>query len=265
MKNLRFHYHMDIQFSEPVYEHTYTLKCVPQTTDAQEITDCRTNIFPEPKMQQGRDSFGNVMLYGNVKDLHSAFSVDVTGNAKTGTFSPARPVLDKDIAIYRYQTPLTIPGKAITGLRQECLGKETKLPLFERVYAYMNAVYKNMHYQKGRTDISTGAEAALELGCGVCQDYAHILLSLCREDRIPARYVVGMLLGEGESHAWVEIFDGTRWIGLDPTNQLVVDDMHIKISHGRDYRDCSINRGVFTGQAQQTQRILVEVEEEKQE
>lgn len=128
----------------------------------------------------------------------------------------------------------------------------------------MELVHENMNYTKGVTAIDTTAEEALQSGEGVCQDYAHILLSLCREERIPARYVVGMLLGEGESHAWIEAFDGKNWIGFDPTNNLIVDDAHIKISHGRDYQDCSINRGVFTGQARQKQRILVEVREEEQ-
>ncbi len=69
------------------------------------------------------------------------------------------------------------------------------------------------------------------------------------------------MTGDGESHAWVEIYDGVRWHGFDPTNNVPVEDSHIKISHGRDYRDCSINRGVFTGQAAQRQSILVEVTE----
>lgn len=125
----------------------------------------------------------------------------------------------------------------------------------------MNAVYESMQYTKGVTSISTTAEEALSLGQGVCQDYAHILLSLCREEKIPARYVVGLLLGEGESHAWIEAFDGERWRGFDPTNNRLAEEDHIKISHGRDYRDCSINRGVFTGRATQRQTVLVRVTE----
>ena len=101
----------------------------------------------------------------------------------------------------------------------------------------------------------------MELGCGVCQDYSHILISLCHLAGIPARYVVGMLTGEGASHAWVEIYQDEKWYALDPTNNLIVDDEHIKISHGRDYRDCLINQGVFTGCAKQTQEIQVVVEE----
>lgn len=264
MKNLQFHYYMDIEFSEPVYNHTYTLKCIPKTTDTQEITECTANICPENKVQRGVDSFGNITLYGNVEENHRVFSVNVRGTAKTGLLNQPLSNRDTDTAIYRYQTPLTMPGKRIRGLHQQLSGKEA-MPLSERVRYYMDAVYESMNYRKGMTDINTTAEDALNLGSGVCQDFTHILLSLCREDKIPARYVVGMLLGEGESHAWAEVFDGKGWIGFDPTNNAVVHDSHIKISHGRDYQDCSINRGVFTGQSRQKQRIFVEVTEEGHE
>ena len=94
----------------------------------------------------------------------------------------------------------------------------------------------------------------------MCQDYSHILISLCHMEKIPARYVVGMLEGEGLSHAWVEIYENGMWIGLDPTNDLVVGEQHIKVSSGRDYGDCTINQGIFTGAANQTQTASVVVE-----
>lgn len=88
------------------------------------------------------------------------------------------------------------------------------------------------------------------------------MIALMHMSGIPARYVVGMLQGEGLSHAWVEIYENGMWIGLDPTNNLVVSDRHIKISHGRDYKDCTINQGFFTGNADQRQQIRVSVTEE---
>ena len=94
----------------------------------------------------------------------------------------------------------------------------------------------------------------------MCQDYAHAMLALCRMAGIPCRYVVGMLMGEGQSHAWVEIAQEGFWYGLDPTNDIPVDSQHIKLSHGRDYGDCLINQGLFTGSAAQRQRVSVSVE-----
>ncbi|MGN0398228.1 MAG: transglutaminase family protein [Candidatus Fimimorpha sp.] len=96
----------------------------------------------------------------------------------------------------------------------------------------MEKVYQTLSYVKGATTVETSAEQALQLGQGVCQDYAHIMISLCRMAGIPSRYVVGMLIGEGLSHAWVEIESNGYWYGLDLTNFLVVNDQHIKISMG---------------------------------
>ena len=113
--------------------------------------------------------------------------------------------------------------------------------------------------------MDTTAEKALSGGSGVCQDYAHIMLALLRMDRIPCRYVAGMMMGEGSSHAWVEVWDDKRWIGYDPTNKKLVNEDYIKISNGRDFADCLVNQGIFTGNVTQTQEISVIVEEVRDE
>ncbi len=261
MKTLQFHYHMEIAFSEPVHSHIFTLKCLPQTGGTQRIKTCVYRISPGGRVQEGTDSFGNRMLYGTAEEEHSLFLVDVTGTAVTDVQDPDMPQNTPDVSIYRYRTPLTQPGRRIGELLEHCRKRTAGMSLYDKALVYMEAVHGSIQYGRGVTDINTAAEDALALGRGVCQDYSHILLALCREDRIPSRYVVGMLTGDGESHAWVEMYDGARWYGFDPTNNLPVEDSHIKISHGRDYRDCSINRGVFTGQAAQRQSILVEVTE----
>jgi transglutaminase-like putative cysteine protease len=70
-----------------------------------------------------------------------------------------------------------------------------------------------------------------------------------------------MMLGEGCSHAWVEVWNDRKWIGFDPTNRKPVNDEYIKISTGRDSEDCLVNQGIFTGNVTQTQEISVLVEE----
>ncbi len=255
---------MEISFSEPVHSHIYTLKCLPVTTGTQLIQECNYAVRPTDRIQESYDSFGNRMLYGTAEEEHTLFQVDVTGRAVTGICDADAPGEKTDISVYKYQTVLTKPQGRIGKLLADCRKQEgsMQLSLDEKARFYMQTVHERLEYGKGITTIHTTAEEALALGRGVCQDYAHVMLSLCREDRIPARYVVGMLMGEGESHAWVEIYDGMTWRGYDPTNDLVVNDSYIKISHGRDYSDCSINRGVFTGQAKQCQSILAEVSEE---
>lgn len=91
------------------------------------------------------------------------------------------------------------------------------------------------------------------MGCGVCQDYAHILTALCRAAGIAARYAAGMMTGEGASHAWTEVWDGQFWHGLDPTHNCLVDERYIKLSHGRDFMDAAVDRGCFLGTASSRQ------------
>ena len=87
------------------------------------------------------------------------------------------------------------------------------------------------------------------------------MIALCRQRGIPARYVNGFLTGEGETHAWVEIFDGYNWLGFDPTHGRCISDGYVKLAHGRDVRDCSVSRGLYTGQAAQQTTIHVTLQE----
>ena len=129
---------------------------------------------------------------------------------------------------------------------------------------YMQWLLEHFKYESGSTQITTTAEEAFTAGRGVCQDYAHIFLSLLRMDQIPCKYVTGMMMGEGLSHAWVEIRSEAGWLGIDPTNGRFVDSDYISIAKGRDYKDCLMNQGVFVGRdrkATQAQAINAEVKE----
>lgn len=126
----------------------------------------------------------------------------------------------------------------------------------------MHRLYREFSYVPGSTHVGTTAEEALAGGKGVCQDYAQILIALCRMAGYPARYVVGLLPGEGATHAWAEVWQDGRWLGLDPTHDCAADERYIKLSHGRDFTDCSVDRGCFKGGAGQRQKIYIKVEEE---
>ena len=124
----------------------------------------------------------------------------------------------------------------------------------------MHHLHEDFRYQSGCTFMDTIAEEAWALGCGVCQDYAHIYIALLHMRGIPARYVTGMIPGEGASHAWVEACCDGNWYGFDPTNDTVVSNSHIRIGTGRDASDCLINRGIMRGGGQQTQEVCVRVD-----
>lgn len=87
---------------------------------------------------------------------------------------------------------------------------------------------------------------------------------MCRHVGLTARYIAGLLGGEGATHAWVEVYHNERWIGLDPTHNRMVDDNYITIAHGRDYRDCMLDIGIFSGcNVQQHQWVNASVREQE--
>ena len=125
----------------------------------------------------------------------------------------------------------------------------------------MDCLFRDFSYVPGKTDIHTTAAQAWAGRQGVCQDYAHIFVTLCRLAGYPARYVAGMMVGEGATHAWAEVYIDGVWMGFDPTHNRLTDDTYIKLSHGRDFGDCTIDRGCFKGFASQRQNIYVKVED----
>ena len=110
-----------------------------------------------------------------------------------------------------------------------------------------------MTYEDGVTSVRTTAAAALAGGRGVCQDYAHIMITVCRLLGLPARYVSGHLLGQGGTHAWAEVIvargDAAEALAFDPCNGRRAGAGHITVATGRDYADVAPTSGSYQGEA----------------
>lgn len=260
MKNLLFDYYMQISYAEPVGECHYTIRCIPAETINQRPGQAEIEILPEDNHTLGEDSFGNRLITGRVDADHDSFVFHIKGNVQTGICGYEEAKKEEQTAIYKYPSVLTKPGK---GLREyyESLIFTEGMSDYQKAVSMMHRLHSDFIYEKGITDVDTTAEEALVIGKGVCQDYAHILTVLCRLAGIPARYVTGMMVGEGYSHAWIEILAEGKWYALDPTNDLIVEDEHIKIGNGRDARDCMINRGIMKGGGRQNMVVAVKVSE----
>jgi transglutaminase-like putative cysteine protease len=128
-------------------------------------------------------------------------------------------------------------------------------------------VYDNFIYKKGITTVETTLAEIWELKSGVCQDFAHILLALLRSTGIPSRYVSGYICpnrsgmrGEGATHAWVEAYmPFYGWLGIDPTNNCIVNEQHVKLAVGKDFSDCSPVKGTYRGTSNHTLEVGVTV------
>jgi transglutaminase-like putative cysteine protease len=145
---------------------------------------------------------------------------------------------------------------------------DLSLSPFDTAQLLSKYVYDNFEYRKGVTTVETGAGEIWKLKAGVCQDFAHILLVMLRMVGIPARYVSGYicpkdqeLRGEGATHAWVEVcvpFYG--WIGIDPTNNCIANDRHVRLAIGRNFSDCTPVKGTYKGSSEHTLEVSVSIE-----
>jgi len=135
--------------------------------------------------------------------------------------------------------------------------------LREGLVDLMRAVGSRLKYEKKVTTARTPMGEALDLGRGVCQDFAHVFLGACRWFGLPARYVSGYVFGPGElaTHAWCQVWAGSAgWVDVDPTRGTFVADDHVVIGVGRDFMDVPPNRGVWKGRADETITVAVQVE-----
>ena len=289
MKILSFTFETALRFSEPVREHSFVLRCLPKNTPNQTVMDSQVIIAPRTPVAHQTDGFGNRLQIGRIEAAHDEFSFISTGlvvvdaadcDGEEGWGATEAPVADgSSVAsgssaagwsssmsgpsgslahpIYANPSTFAAADAAMRAFAQEA-STEASGP-WSIAQALSHAVHERLAYVKDVTDVSTTASQAFALGSGVCQDFAHVLIALLRSLGIPARYVNGLIVGEGATHAWVEMHDGTRWRGIDPTHDLPIDDTYIVLSHGRDFADCAIESGVFRGGARQDQRVAVQV------
>ncbi len=153
-----------------------------------------------------------------------------------------------DYAEYLSPTPL-VPLASVWS------GPEAAPSVLAYAQALSAEIYGQFEYVPGATEISTPLSEFVALKRGVCQDYAHLMLSAARAHGVPARYVSGYIYaggdagthGAGATHAWVEIYlpHAKVWKGFDPTNNILVGDKHIKIAVGRDYADVPPTKGIL--------------------
>jgi transglutaminase-like putative cysteine protease len=150
-------------------------------------------------------------------------------------------------------TPLTRVNEMMAETARDLAGASSgDLDLAERVCAWS---HESLTYQYGVTGVRTDAASALAGGKGVCQDYSHVMLALCRAAGLPARYVSGHLVGEGGSHAWVEVVVND-WlattgrvvaVAFDPTHNRRANKGYFTVAVGRDYAHVAPTSGTFEG------------------
>ena len=264
MTVLHFDYRMEISYEEPVGRCYFTIKCTPREDARQHVLGTEISIYPEVEYSWGEDSFGNRQIYGCETEPHRQFILHTAGDVEILRTDYEEENRAEVMGIYRVPHGKCVPGEELLEYfrAQDYSGLSSP---YEICMELMHRLHRDFSYVPGITGVGTTAEEAWKLRGGVCQDYAHIYITLLRLAGIPARYVCGLIVGEGASHAWAEALCGGVWIGFDPTNDCPVLDHYIKIGHGRDAADCAINRGLMWNGGAQSQNISVLVEKREKE
>ena len=255
---LHFDYQMNLFYSSDVNKCHFTIKCIPKDTLRQKLLCHTIEIAPNAPYSFGEDSYSNKYIYGRVDTPHDYFTFKTSGEVEIYQSDIEEKAIESRIGIYRYPFGLCQPKESINAYFNSLELNSYSNDLDKCLYI-MHKLHADFSYQKASTLVTTDAETSFKMGMGVCQDYAHIYISLLRLAKIPARYVCGLFVGEGESHAWAEALIGENWVGFDPTNDCLVLSNYIKLGDGRDANECAINRGILRGGGAQRQEISTKV------
>jgi transglutaminase-like putative cysteine protease len=251
-------------------------RMTPLTSAQQVVVHNRLDVSPTPWSQSYRDYWGTEVTAFEVLDRHSELTVTATSTVQVSRPAPepaglaweemrAPQVQDRwceTLVADDRVRPDDELGALVRDLVEESAGPS------EFARRVCQLVWDEMKYQTGSTKVHGHACDAWAARTGVCQDMAHVAIGALRAAHVPARYVSGYLhpkrdpqVGEtvvGESHAWIEWWDGD-WVGFDPTNDIEPGDRHIVVARGRDYSDVPPLTGIFSGGKTSTMAVDVQV------
>jgi transglutaminase-like putative cysteine protease len=242
-------------YDRPIKDLAHRLIVIPRAVHGgQERTDFEVSVSDgSAAIRIVEDEFSNCVARIEVPDVTSEIEFVMWSLVTRRDRGDPDEWTDSDRCRYLAPTRLTEATPTITALGSEFAATgASHAAIAEMACGWTK---RAMSYGFGSTNVRTTAASALSGGVGVCQDYAHVMLAICRSAGLSARYVSGHLTGEGGSHAWVEVLDasascsGGAVIRLDPTHDREVDDRYLTIAVGRDYCDVAPTSGTFRGRA----------------
>jgi transglutaminase-like putative cysteine protease len=276
-------------YEEPVSFARCVLRLTPRTSDTQTVLASAIKVTPEPSdVLEGVGPFGEHTRTVVIDTPHTTLVIDAHARVDVHAaplpdprHSPAweavraegfqsRDLSPDGPAAYLYPTRRTPAAPAITEYaRQSFAGGRA---IVEAAVELMTRIRDEFTYDPDATTVSTPALTAFNARHGVCQDFAHVMISGLKGLGLPAAYVSGYLRtvpppgkprleGADATHAWISLWCGEKqgWVGFDPTNALVVQNDHIVLAIGRDYSDVAPIDGILLAPGAQTLKVEVDV------
>jgi transglutaminase-like putative cysteine protease len=276
-------------YASPVAHAHHVLRLTPINRTGQRVRVAALQIGPEPQhRREGEDFFGNRLTWIDIDEPHRTLTVKLAARVSVEAMIEPAPSTTPAWEAVREATfaasdiaPMS-PAHFVFPSRMISLDPEIRdyagesfppgRPILDAAIELMNRLKSDIAYEVGATTVTTTPPMSFALRRGVCQDFAHIMISGLRGIGLPAMYVSGYLRttprpdadrlqGADAMHAWVLVYCGGElgWIGLDPTNAILASDAHIVLALGRDYTDVAPMDGVIVGSGGQRIDVAVSV------
>ncbi|WP_142785307.1 transglutaminase family protein [Changchengzhania lutea] len=269
-------------YSNFVIDGANQIMLYPIVDDHQKVINQKITVSNNPKIETYTDFYGNTV--GSFMNIEPHNHLSITSEIEVLTTEKLFPqdtvavdeqwealkTLKNNIEFINFLKYKSFDG---TEAIFEFIANHdlTRLTPFKIVLEFCEYIYKKFTYSQGITTVDSKLDDVWKLKAGVCQDFANILLQMVRMLGIPARYVSGYICpndantrGEGATHAWIEAYiPFYGWIGIDPTNNAIASDHHVKLAVGRHYADCAPVKGVFKGDVDDELFVMVKVSTKK--
>ncbi len=267
------------EYAAPVIESVNTLHLEPRTFPFQRTISATIRVMPPTRMRRFCDLFQNITHHFEIVKPHTRLEVQSrlrVHNLPLAIPDRSREATKKDLADsstrertwqFLHDSNLIVHHSALWHAAVDL--SEGKQSIHEQAEAFMHWIHQNFHYQPGATMVNTSLAQSFDLRAGVCQDFTHVMVAMCRSVGLPSRYASGylyngpsdLLVGAQASHAWCEVYlPHVGWIGYDPTNGTLADERYVKVAIGRDYDDVAPVKGAYRGTAHCMMSVKVSVE-----
>jgi transglutaminase-like putative cysteine protease len=260
-------------YTSPVRDSFNDVRLEPPSIPEQTVESFLLRVLPAVRMKHYTDFYGNWIHHFEIPEPHTYLLIEsqsrivthwpkaIAEDAKLCPLAKVGEAAHIERCFDFLQTSRYIEMEA-DAWRLALDATDGQTDVWQAALAIMRFTSQFLKYESKSTHVHTHMRDVIKDRRGVCQDFAHLMIGLCRSVKIPARYISGYLATEAASasHAWVEAFiPGTGWRALDPTHNRQVDETYVKIGHGRDYADVPPVSGNYRGTLERTMEVQVQI------
>lgn len=265
----------EYKYAAPVRDSFNEARLQPFSDEWQTVDHFLLKVLPAARLRHHRDFYANVVHHFELAEPHTTLLVEsnlcVTTKARPRLGAAETPwplarigEAERETRVFDFLQASRFVETSPEFWRRAIDATQGITDTWQAAQALMKFVHTELRYEPNSTSVHTHAREVLRDKRGVCQDFAHVMLSLCRAIKIPALYVSGYLATEiaSATHAWVEVLiPGVGWQALDPTHNCQPGNTYVKIAVGRDYADAAPLTGQYKGTTDRQMQVRVSIKQ----